>query len=106
MIHQQSFFKTVITVLALGGLAACASLNPPQGKMEELYLSPGVMQLVDNSPEGTGLKPQEDERVVCSRYRPTGSHRPILRCETKQEYNKVRRDSEAYIDSMRTSSRR
>jgi len=106
MIHQQSIFKPFLTALVMSGLTACASLNPPQGKMEELYLSPGVMQLVDNSPEGTGLKPQEDERVVCSRYRPTGSHRPILRCQTKVEYNKVRRDSEAYIDSMRTSSRR
>ena len=106
MIQPQSLFKPLVIACGLGGLVACASINPPQGKIEELYLSPGVMQLVDNSPEGTGLKPQEDERVVCSRYRPTGSHRPVLRCQTKVEYNKVKRDSEAYIDSMRTSSRR
>ncbi len=92
-----------ITGLSMIALAGCAG-QQSVARQETLHLSAGVVQLVSSSASPVNVT--DDERIVCSKYRPTGSHFFVTQCQTVSEYRETRERSKQFINSFKTGVRK
>lgn len=86
--------RTVALALLLVVLsAACAHTRSgaPIAVSETVYASPGVQELIRQTAGKVTL--QDDERIVCSRVSPGGTHRRVKYCRTREEDKKIRERS-------------
>ena len=78
----------LLTVVSLALLAGCASTRTLDGEpivdRKTIYISKGVSELVMASAEPVTL--EEDKRIHCADFKPTGSHQKFTYCQTREEF--------------------
>lgn len=97
--------RIILAVTTAFIVTSCAS-NQPQPDLADLNsesaTQSGSVALAENAEPAQNAEPSGEDELICIREAITGSHMKTKVCLTKEQREKGRRDSRAFIDRLKS----
>ena len=97
--------RFILAVTAAFIVSSCASSQPEPALADlnsESATQSGRVELAENAEPAQNAEPSGEDDLICIRESITGSHMKTKVCLTKEQREKGRRDSRAFIDRLKS----